>query len=37
MLVPKDPIDNKSALVQIMAYQMLAAKPLPEPILTHFT
>ena len=36
-LVPKGPIDNKSALVQVMAWQRKGDKPLPEPLLTHFT
>ena len=34
--VPKDPIDNKSALVQIMAWCRPGNKPLPEPMLTQF-
>ena len=33
----KDPVDNKSALVQVMAWRLLDAKPLPEPMLTQFT
>ena len=32
--VPKGPIDNKSALVQVMAWRRRVDKPLPEPMLT---
>ena len=35
--VPKGQIDNKSALVQVMAWRQTGDKPLPEPILTLFT
>ena len=35
--VPKDPIDNKSASVQVMAWHRTGNKPLPEPMLTQFT
>ena len=35
--VPKGPIDNKSALVQVMAWRRTGDKPLPEPMLTQFT
>ena len=35
--VPKGPIDNKSALVQVMAWCRTGDKPLPEPMLTQFT
>ena len=35
--VPKRPIDNKSALVQVMAWRRTGDKPLPEPMLTQFT
>ena len=35
--VPKDPIDNKSALVQVMVWCRIDDKPLPEAILTQFT
>ena len=35
--VPKGPIDNKAALVQAMAWRRTGDKPLPEPMLTHFT
>ena len=31
--VPKVPNDNKSKLVQIMAWQRTDSKPLPEPML----
>ena len=34
--VPRSPIDNKAALVQVMAWRRTAAKPLPEPMLTQF-
>ena len=36
-VVPKDPIDNKSALVQVVACRLFGAKPLPAPMLTQFT
>ena len=35
--VPKGPIDNKGALVQVMAWRRTGDKPLPEPMLTQFT
>ena len=35
--VPKNPIDNKSALVQVMACRLFGDKPLPEPMLTQST
>ena len=35
--VPRSPIDNKPALVQVMAWRRTGDKPLPEPMLTHFT
>ena len=35
--VPEDPIDNKSALVQEMAWRRTGDKPLSEPMLTRFT
>ena len=35
--VPKGPIDNKPALVQVMAWRRTGDKPLPEPTLTQFT
>ena len=35
--VPKGAIDNKSALVQVMAWRRTGDKPLPKPMLTQFT
>ena len=35
--VPKGPIDNKSALVQVMAWCRTGDKTLPEPVLTQST
>ena len=35
--VPRRPIDNKPALVQVMAWRWTGDKPLPEPMLTLFT
>ena len=35
--VPMSPIDNMSALVQVMVWCWTGSKPLPEPILTKFT
>ena len=35
--VPKGGIDNKAALVQVMACRLFGAKPLPEPMLIQFT
>ena len=35
--VPKGPIDNNPALVQIMAWRRIGDKPLSEPVLTRFT
>ena len=35
--VPKGPIDNKPALVQVMAWRRTGDKPLSEPMLTRFT
>ena len=34
--VPRDPIDNKSSLVKVMACRLLGATPLPDPMLTQF-
>ena len=34
--VPKGPIVNKSALVQVMAWRRTGDKPLPEPMMTQF-
>ena len=36
-LVPRSPIDNKTVLVQVMAWRRTGDKPLSEPMLTHFT
>ena len=33
--VSKSPIDNKSALVQVMAWCRTGDKPLPEPMMTR--
>ena len=35
--VPKGPIDNNLALVQIMAWRRIGDKPLSEPMMTRFT
>ena len=35
--VPKGPIENKPALVQVMAWRRTGDKPLPEPLHTEFT
>ena len=35
--VPRSPINNKPALVQVMAWHRSAAKPLSEPMLTQFS
>ena len=35
--VLKGPIDNKSVLVQVMAWRRIGDKPLSEPMLTQFT
>ena len=35
--VPRSPIDNKPALVQVMAWCRIGNKPLPEPMLVQFT
>ena len=32
-----DVIDNKSVLVQVMAWRIASDKPLLEPIMIHFT
>ena len=34
--VPKGPIDNKSALVQVMAWRRTGDKPLREPMFDEF-
>ena len=36
-LVPKGPIDNKAALVQVMAWRRTGDRPLPEPMITKYT
>ena len=36
-LVPKSSIDNKPALVQVMAWHRIGDKPLPEPMMTQLT
>ena len=36
-LVPKSPIDNKPAFVQVMAWRRTGNKPLSEPMMTQFT
>ena len=35
--VPRSPIDNKPASVQVMAWRRTGDKPLPELMLTQFT
>ena len=35
--VPRRPITNNPALVQVMAWHRAGDKPLPEPMLTQFT
>ena len=34
--VPRSPIDNKPALVQVMAWHWTGDKPLPETMMTQF-
>ena len=34
--VPKSPIDNKPALVQVMAWRRTGDKPFPGPVTTQF-
>ena len=36
-LFRSSPIDNKPALVQVMAWHLIGDKPLPEPMMTQFT
>ena len=36
-IFPRTTIDNKPALVQVMAWRRTGDKPLPEPMLTYFT
>ena len=33
--VPRSPIDDKSALVQVMAWRRIGEKPFPEPMMTQ--
>ena len=35
--VPRSSIDNKPALVQVMAWRRIGDKPLPEPMMVQFT
>ena len=35
--VPRSPIDNKKALIQVMAWHQIGDKPIPEPTVTQFT
>ena len=35
--VPKGPIDNKSALVQVLVWRQTDDKPLPEVMFAEFT
>ena len=35
--IPRSPINNKPALVQVMAWRQTGDKPLSEPMLTQFT
>ena len=37
MFVANGPINNKSALVQVMAWRRTGDKPLPEPVLTQIS
>ena len=34
-IVSRGPIDNKSLLVQVMAWHWTGNKPLPEPMMNH--
>ena len=34
--IPRSAIDNKPALVQVMAWCQTGDKPLPEPMMTQF-
>ena len=36
-LVPRSPVDNKPALVWVMAWCQTGDKPLPEAMMTQFT
>ena len=35
--VPRSPIDNKPALVQVMTWHQTGDKSLPEPVMVQFT
>ena len=35
--VPRSPINNNSALVQVMAWHRIGDKPLPEPMMAQLT
>ena len=35
--VPNGPIENKSALVQVMTWRQIGNEPLPKPMLIQFT
>ena len=35
--VPRSPIDNKPALIQVMVWRRTGDKPLPEPMMAQFT
>ena len=34
--VPRRPVDNKPALVQVMSWHRIGDKPLPEPTMIQF-
>ena len=34
--VPRSPIDNKPAMVHVMAWRRTGGKPLPEPMMAQF-
>ena len=34
--VPRSPINNEPALVQVMAWRQTSHKPLPGPVMTQF-
>ena len=34
--IPMDPVDDKSSLVQVVAWHQTGDKPLPEPMMTQF-
>ena len=36
-LVPRNPIDNNPALVQVMTWRRTGDKPLAEPVMIQFT